>query len=357
MNSVVVKLSAAVALALAVTIGLVGKRCPNLFLRIPNIGFIPWALTGNPIPPYFDPSIYAKEYFHEWAKDGDCIFASGPKSGTVWVHNIIHLLKNDGNDDFEYLLSEHNGITEFLLYPEHSVEMRINETQAKREKAKSRPVPAMTHFSHMSPSRNIYGMNVQIHPNIKYLVTLRNLKEVARSLYSFVNNFSPEFRKMWGGFPPPFSSPEDAVDLCIDKKELTFDHARGWWNVRSEPNVLLVHFADLKTHPRATIERIASFLDISVSDELMNVTLHKSAFDYMKNRVTTEHPEVYGCRNGRPGEPSFVSIVDHINKGDSDGADEFFTPEMEQKFRIAIEKYLGEYPDLIQWLETGGSYT
>jgi aryl sulfotransferase len=162
---------------------------------------------------------------------------------------------------------------------------------------------------------------------------------------------------MWGGFPPPFSSPEDAVDLCIDKKELTFDHARGWWNVRSEPNVLLVHFADLKTHPRATIERIASFLDVSVSDELMNVTLRKSTFDYMKNRVDTEHPEVYGCRNGRPGEPTFVSIVDHINKGNSDGADEFFTPQMEQKFRIAIEKYLGEYPDLIQWLETGGSYT
>jgi hypothetical protein len=77
----------------------------------------------------------------------------------------------------------------------------------------------------------------------------------------------------------------------------------------------------------------------------------------MKNRVTTEHPEVYGCRNGRPGEPTFVSIVDHINKGNSDGADEFFTPEMKQKFRIAIEKYLGEYPDLIQWLERGGSYT
>jgi hypothetical protein len=153
MNSVVVKLSAAVALVLAITIGLVGKRCPHLFLRIPNIGYIPWALTGNPIPPHFDASIYAKEYFHEWAKDGDCIFASGPKSGTVWVHNIIHLLKNDGNDDFEYLLSEHNGITEFLLYPEHSVEMRINETQAKREKAKSRPVPAMTHFSHVPVSK------------------------------------------------------------------------------------------------------------------------------------------------------------------------------------------------------------
>ena len=200
-------------------------------------------------------------------------------------------------------------------------------------------------------------MNVQLHPNILYLVTLRNPKEVARSFYPFINNHSPEFRKMWGGFPPPFSSPEDAVDFCIDNKEFTFGHAKGWWNVRNEPNVLLVHFADLKTHPRASIERIASFLDISVSEELMNVTLLKSSFDYMKNRVDTEHPEVYGCKFGRPGEPSFVGVVDHINKGDSGGAQEFFTPEMDQRFDAAIEENLGEYPDLIQWLETGGSYT
>ena len=141
-------------------------------------------------------------------------------------------------------------------------------------------------------------------------------------------------------------------------KEFTFGHAKGWWNVRNEPNVLLVHFIDLKTRPRATIERIATFLEISVSDELMNVTVEKSCFDYMKERVDTEHPvEVYGFKFGRPGEPSFVGVVDHINKGDSGGAQELFTPEMEQKFDTAIKENLGEYPDLIQWwIEKGGSY-
>ena len=89
--NLVVKLSAAVALVLAVTIGLVGKYCPNLFLRIPNVGFIPWALTGNPIPPYFDASIYAKEYFHEWAKDGDCIFASGAKSVCCCLSELVYI--------------------------------------------------------------------------------------------------------------------------------------------------------------------------------------------------------------------------------------------------------------------------
>jgi len=354
--NLVAKLSAALVLAVAVTIGLIGKFHPNIFLHIPKIGFIPWVMTGNPIPPYFDATVYSQEYFHEWAQDGDCIFASGPKSGTVWVHNILHLLKNNGNDDFEYLMSQHNGLTEFLLYPEHTVDKRLEETQRKRNAAKSRPVPPMTHFSHMSPSRNIYGMNVALHPKIKYLVTLRNLKEVVRSLYPFFNNHSPEFRNMWGGFPPPFGSKEEAVDFCIQTPELIFGHAKGWWNVREEPNVLLVHFSDLKRNPQDAIQRIATFLDIPVSEEVMNITLHKSSIEYMKGRVDTEHAEVYGCKFGRPGGPRVAGVANHIDKGESDGAAEFFTLDMETKLNHAIEENLGEHPDLIQWLKTGGTY-
>jgi len=284
------------------------------------------------------------------------IFASGPKTGTVWVHNIIHLLKTNGNDEFAYLLSEHNGLVEFLMYPEQTIDIRLEETRQKRELAKKRAVPAMTHFSHMSPSRNVYGMNVKLHPKIKYLVTLRNLKEVVRSFYPFINNHSPQFRTMWGGFPPPFSSRQDAVDFVIQNKELIFGHAKGWWNVRNEPNVLLVHFSDLKQNLPAEIQRIADFLEIPVSEELMNTTLRKSSFEYMKGRVDNEHDEVYGCKFGRPGQENFVSVVDHIHKGESGGASEFFTREMELKFERAIEENLGDYPDLIEWIESGGPY-
>lgn len=350
------KTSATLVLVVAVAVGLVGEFSPSIFLRIPHLGFIPWAITGNPMPPYFDESVYSEQYFDQWAEEGDCILASGPKSGTVWVHNIIHLLKNDGNDNFTYLGSEHNGLTEYLVYPEQTVEIRINETRTKRELAKKRPVPEMTHFSHMSPSRNLYGMNVQKHPKIKYLVTLRNLKEVARSFYAFINNHSPEFRARWGGFPPPFSSPEETVDFCINNKDFILGHAKGWWNVRNESNVMLVHFSDLKSKLKDSIERIASFLEIPVSAELMNTTLRKSSFEYMKHRVNTEHPEVYGVKYGRPGEDPYVGVVDHIHTGAIGGTREFFTPEMETKFEAAIAEYLGDHSDLIKWLESGGSY-
>ena len=43
---------------LAVGIGIVGKTAPHLFLSVPNVGFILWAMTGNPMPPYFSPAAW-----------------------------------------------------------------------------------------------------------------------------------------------------------------------------------------------------------------------------------------------------------------------------------------------------------
>jgi len=53
-------------------------------LQIPEVGFIPWAITGNPMPPHFHEDPLYKEHFRKWAEDGDVIVASGPKSGTMW---------------------------------------------------------------------------------------------------------------------------------------------------------------------------------------------------------------------------------------------------------------------------------
>jgi hypothetical protein len=53
----------------------------------------------------------------------------------------------------------------------------------------------------------------------------------------------------------------------------------------------------------------------------------------MKNPVTKNIPRyMAGSLDDQEQEPGFVGVVDHINKG---GADEFFTPEMEHKFRTA----------------------
>ena len=80
-------LSICVAL-LAILIGVINHFKPELFLRLPN-GFIPWAMLGNRMPPYFDETPLYPEHFRKWASDGDVIIASGAKAGEQ--HIIIKL--------------------------------------------------------------------------------------------------------------------------------------------------------------------------------------------------------------------------------------------------------------------------
>ena len=80
-------------LALAIAIGVIGKFKPTLFLKIP-LGFIPWAITGNPMPPYFDASPFEEGEFNTWARDGDLVVSAGAKSGTNWMLYCAHQVRH-----------------------------------------------------------------------------------------------------------------------------------------------------------------------------------------------------------------------------------------------------------------------
>lgn len=92
------------------------------------------------MPPYFDPAPMEQPYFDRLVHDGDTILGSLPKAGTVWLHNIIHLLKNGGDGTFSDRLMHHVGSAEFMLYPENTVEERVSTVQSMREREAKRSV-------------------------------------------------------------------------------------------------------------------------------------------------------------------------------------------------------------------------
>ena len=55
-----------------------------------------------------------------------------------------------------------------------------------------------------------------------------------------------------------------------------------WWDVRTLPNVLFVHFNNLKTNMEREIRRIARFLEIDVEREQWPRILEHCSFDYMR---------------------------------------------------------------------------
>ncbi|MFN4764781.1 sulfotransferase domain-containing protein, partial [Gillisia sp. Q332] len=68
------------------------------------------------------------------------------------------------------------------------------------------------------------------------------------------------------------------------------DHVRSWWAIRHLPNVLLLHFADLKNDMPGGIRQIAAFLDIAVDESRWDAIVEHCSFDYMKANASASVP-------------------------------------------------------------------
>lgn len=92
------KIVAIVIVVVAVCFGIIGKFEPQLFLKVPNVGFILWAMSGRQIPPFLTADAWAPTENENWLRDGDVVVASGAKSGTTWMLFCNHQIRVKGDD-------------------------------------------------------------------------------------------------------------------------------------------------------------------------------------------------------------------------------------------------------------------
>jgi len=69
-----------------------------------------------------------------------------------------------------------------------------------------------------------------------------------------------------------------------------WENVRSWWEVRDLPNVLFVHFADLKRDMPKQMRRIAQFLGIPIDEARWEETVEYCSFGWMKRNATKSVP-------------------------------------------------------------------
>jgi hypothetical protein len=65
---------------------------------------------------------------------------------------------------------------------------------------------------------------------------------------------------------------------------------RTWWEFRHLPNVLFVHFANLKRDMPREMRRIAEFLDVPIDETRWEEILEYCSFDWMKRNARKRVP-------------------------------------------------------------------
>lgn len=253
--------TAATVAFIAIIIGSTSKLAPHLFFKVPNIGFILYAVTGSgPIPPYVVSDPF-KEENRGWLKQNDVVVTAGTKCGTTWMLYCSHQIRVKGDEE------KHPFKDIMFNTPWPGITQTPGEDwEIQREKMNSTVLPDGTRLKDYWDHEDYPFRIFKSHDNpeaygdliggdkVKFLAMSRNGLDMAASSVPFFDGHSDEFRQLWGNFPPAMSGTVEE-EASIRIKQLLpggmlyhwyFEYVNSWWKVKNEKNVLLLHYSDAK---------------------------------------------------------------------------------------------------------------
>jgi len=281
---------------------------------------------------HFDSTVWNSFGF----RDDDIVIGTYAKSGTTWTQQIVSQLLFGGAEGLD--VAEMSPWLD-LRVPPKEVKLPAVVAQAHRRFLKTHlPVDAL-----------VYS------PRARYIYIARDGRDVVWSLY----NHHANANQLWyaalndtpGRVGPPIEPPPTSIrQYFLEWLEgdgypfwSFWENIRSWWEIRHLPNLLLLHFAELKADLPGQIRRIAGFLDIPVDPGRWPAILEHCSFDYMKANATRSTPLGGVFWDG--GAETF------IHKGTNGRWRDVLTEEDCRRYEETARRELGE--DCARWLATG----
>ena len=281
---------------------------------------------------HFDSTIWNDFQF----RDDDIVVATYGKSGTTWLQQIVGQLIFAGAEGVP--VAEISPWLD-LRIPPKAVKLPMVEAQIHRRFLKTHlPVDALV-FS----------------PKAKYLFVARDGRDVAWSFYNHHLHANDTWYDALNNTPGLVGEPMPRMDMEIvpyfrrwlERDGYPFwsfwEIVRSWWAVRDLPNVMLLHYAEMKADMPGAIRRVAEFLDITIDDAKWPSIVEHCGFDYMKKHADKSAP--LGGIFWDGGAETF------INKGINGRWREMLPAEDIKAYEDRALKELG--PDCAHWLATG----
>ncbi len=216
-------------------------------------------------------------------RDDDIIVSTYGKAGTTWTQQIVAQLIFGGDPDLA--VAEMSPWLDLRVPPRH-VKLPLVEAQTHRRFIKTHlPVDAL-----------VYS------PRAKYIYIGRDARDVIWSMYNHHANANSLWYEALNDSPgrvgPPIEPPPADIRQYwlewLTQDGFPFwpfwDNIRSWWAIRHLPNILLLHFEDMKRDMPREMRRIARFLDIEIDEARWNNIVEYCSFDWMKANATKTVP-------------------------------------------------------------------
>jgi aryl sulfotransferase len=278
-------------------------------------------------------------------REGDVIIATAPKAGTTWTQHIVNLLV--------FQSPAPRPLFDMSLWIDCRFTMPIEamlpiiEAQQHRRFLKSHlPLDALP-----------------IYDEVRYIHVARAGLDACMSFLNHFNNYLPEALERFDAigmadetigrpFPRAPRTPREFFRYWMTgeggsaettRADSYFDIECSFWRERARPNLLLVHYNDLKANLSNEMKRIADFLDIETPDALWPELVEAASFAAMKRDGDAL---LGGLKRGfNDGHQTF------LHSGTNNRWQSVLTEEDVKLYEAAAEAKLT--PGLIRWLESG----
>ncbi|MFT4544490.1 MAG: hypothetical protein ACI9CU_002473 [Polaribacter sp.] len=194
-------------------------------------------------------------------RDEDIYIITFLKSGTTWMQMICYQLLTDGNMDFEHIYDVSPWLSNAAI------------TGGDVKKINNLPSPRFfkCHDAYDKFDPKAKG---------KFIFVYRDAEDVAVSLYHHIRNYNnpaQTLEKTYEGY------------FTLEQDYNWFTFTAAWLKNDSGFDVLFVNYADLKNNFDNSIIKIAGFLEVKLTDEIVNRVKERSSFEFMK-----KHEDKFG---------------------------------------------------------------
>ena len=245
-------------------------------------------------------------------RSGDVIIATYPKCGTTWMQRIVGLLI--------FQSPEPRPVGEIAAW----VDRRLDPLEAIMHGLESQ-----SHRRFLKSHLPFDGM--PIYSDVRYIHVARDGRDACLSYHNQITRFREDtlrvlddigLRDEWIGrtYPRVATDPrayfrmwmQEGVAGASDGSPYLsyFDFEGTYWQARRRPNLLMVHYRDLKSDLDQEMRRIARFLDILVCEEIWPSLVKAATFEEMRREGAKLAPRVMTLFSG--------GSADFFQKGEND---------------------------------------
>ena len=285
-------------------------------------------------------------------RDGDIVIATFAKCGTTWTQRIVDLLVHQSADARPF--GDMSPWLDATIFNSLEDDLALLEAQTHRRYIKSHlPFDALP-----------------VWDTVKYIHVARDARDARLSWKNHEEGFTDEAKARIGanvmalaveagvapGGPPP-PSPQDPREFLLqwlDELEVAVQTPEGlgstffgfeatYWRERHRPNLLLVHYNDLKEDLMGEMRRISDFLEIDTPPSVMPALVQAATFETMKQGGDALYPKLRIMFDR--GAERF------LNQGRSGRWREHLLPEDVARYDAVVRRAAS--PGLACWLEVG----